>query len=182
MIDDHPEVRFFENAFVQLVDPGTGAAALEAHATADITAGVPILDLHTVARRVTATTDVQRSALLLLGAAIALAGFVLAGQVVIRSASLIGRDARDPRSRRHAPSTVGAAALLSHGPAILVAAGTCVLTAAVTSRWMPFGLARRLEPDRGVHLDLVVLVPGVLLLVAAVTAGVAGERPRREPA
>ena len=115
---DHPEVKFFENAFVQLVDPETGAAALEAHATADITAGVPVLDLHIVARRVTATTDVQRSALLLLAGAIALAGLVLAGQVVIRSASLIGRDARDPRGGRAcAGAPVAAAALLSHVPA-----------------------------------------------------------------
>ncbi len=172
LIANHPEVQFFENAFVRLVDPATGAAALEAHATADITAGVPILDLHVVARRVTATTDVQRSALLLLAGAIALAGLVLAGQVVIRSASLIGRDARILEAVGMRRSTIAAAALLAHVPAILVAAVTCGLTAAVTSRWLPFGLARRLEPDRGVHFDAAVLVPGVLLLVAALAVGV----------
>jgi hypothetical protein len=172
IINDHPEVNYFENAFVQLVDPESGAAALEAHAAADITAGVPVLDLHTVARRVTATTDVQRSALLLLAAAIALAGVVLAGQVVNRSAALIGRDAPSLEAMGMRRSSVAAAALLSHLPSVVVAAVTCVLTATVTSRWLPFGLARRLEPDRGVHLDALVLVPGVLFLVAAVVLGV----------
>ena len=149
IINRHPEVNFFENAFVQLVDPDAGTGELEAHATADITAGVPILDLHVLARRVTATTDVQRSALLLLAGAIALAGLVLAGQVVSRSASFIGRDARILEAVGMRRSAVAVAALLSHLPAVLVAAATAIVTAAVTSRWLPFGLARRLEPDQG---------------------------------
>jgi hypothetical protein len=185
IIDRHPDVSYFENAFVQLVDPDAGTGELEAHATADITPGVPLLDLHVVARRVTATTDVQRSALLLLAGAIALAGLVLAGQVVSRSASFIGRDARTLEAVGMRRSSVAAAALLSHLPAVVVAAATAIVTAGVTSRWLPFGLARRLEPDRGVHLDAVVLVPGVLLLVVAVVVGVlvsARAAGRRDPA
>src|SRR5688500_3041823 len=172
LIDRHPEAAFFENAFVQLVDPATGAAALEAHASTDVAPGTPILDLHVLARRVTATTDVERSALLLLGAAIALAGLVLAGQVVIRSASLVGRDARILEAVGMRRRTVALAPLLSHAPAVVVAVVTGALTAAVTSRWLPFGLAGRLDPDPGVEIEPRVVVPGLALLTAAMIAGV----------
>jgi hypothetical protein len=172
LIDGHPEVSFFENAFVQLVDPATGATELEAHATADVAPGTPILDLHVLARRVTATTDVERSALLLLGVAIALAGLVLAGQVVTRSASLVGRDARILEAVGMRRRAVALAPLLSHAPAIVVAALACSFTAAVASRWLPFGLAGRLEPDPGAEIDPLVVGPGLVVLMAAMIAGI----------
>jgi len=184
LIDRHPEVSFFENAFVQLVEPATGAAALEEHASADVAPGTPILDLHVLARRATATTDVERSALLLLGAAIALAGLVLAGQVVIRSASLVGRDARVLEAVGMHHRTVALAPLLSHVPALAVAVLASALTATVASRWLPFGLAGRLEPDPGVEIDPLIVVPGMVVLMAAMVAGitlsasVAARRPR----
>jgi ABC-type lipoprotein release transport system permease subunit len=169
----HPDVNYFENAVVQLVDPGGGTAALEAHATVDLAAGTPILDLLVVSRRVTATTDVERSALILLGAVIALAGLVLAGQVVLRSASLIGRDAHILEAVGLPRRAMVAASLLSHLPAVLVALLACAVTAIVTSRWLPFGLAGRLEPDRGVHLDALIVLPGLLVMLGALLAGIA---------
>ena len=173
LIDRHPEVSFFENAFVQLVEPATGTTALEAHATTDVAPGTPILDLHVLARRVTATTDVERSALLLLGAAIALAGLVLAGQVVIRSASLVGRDARVLEAIGMRRRSVALAPLLSHVPAVAVAVVACALTSAVASRWLPFGLAGRLDPHPGMEIDTLIVVPGLVVLMAAMTAGIA---------
>lgn len=171
LIARHPDVAFLENAFVQLVDPETDVPALEAHATQDVAPGTPILDLHGVARRVTATTDVERSALILLAAAIALAGLVLTGQVVARSASQVGRDARILQAVGMRRSAVALASVLSHVLAVLVAALSCLATAIVASRWLPFGLAGRLEPDRGMHLHALIVVPGTIVLVVALLAG-----------
>ena len=87
--------------------------------------GVPVLDLNAVARRVTTTTDVERTVLLVLALVIALAGLVLAGQVVARSASTIATDARTLGAMGMPRRAVALAATLSHAPAAAVTAVAC---------------------------------------------------------
>ncbi|MDP8937151.1 MAG: ABC transporter permease, partial [Actinomycetota bacterium] len=54
-----------------------------------------------------------------------------------------------------------------------VASATALGAAVALSRWFPVGLAGRLEPDRGVHTDWVVIGPGVALVAAVVLVGAA---------
>ena len=171
LLTRHPEVAFYENAAVQLHDGPAAARDLQAHVDGDVAPGTPILDLEVVARRVTATTDVERTVLFLLAAVIALAGVVLAGQVVSRSAAGIGDDARTLSAFGLPRRGIALAAALAHGPAAAVAAVTCLLGVLVVSRWLPFGLAARLDPDLGAQLDLVVTGPACAVVVLAVLGG-----------
>ena len=172
LIDRHPgEVGYVENGVVQLRDPSKDMTALEAHATTDLAEGTPILDLHDAARRVTASTDVERTALLLLAAAIAVAGLVLAGQVAGRSASRIAADARVLEAIGMRRSSVAAAASLAHVLSGAVALATTVATAIVASRWLPLGQARRVDPDLGMRLDTAIVLPGAVLVAVLLVGG-----------
>jgi hypothetical protein len=53
-------------------------------------------------------------------------------------------------------------------PALVLGALGAVVVAGLVSLWMPFGLAGRIEPDPGFDLDWSVILPGTLLLFAAV--------------
>ena len=46
-------------------------------------------------------------------------------------------------------------------------------TALIASWWFPVGVAARIDPDRGIHADWLVLVPGIVVLVLLVLAGAA---------
>ncbi len=167
LIDRHPaDVGYIENGVAQLRDPAADMAALEAHATTDLAVGTPVLDLHNAARRVTASTDVERTALMLLGAAIALAGLVLAGQVAGRSASRVGADARVLEAIGMRRVSIAAATTLAHLLSGAVALATCVATAVIASRWLPIGAARRVDPDLGTRLDAPIVLPGAVLVAA----------------
>ena len=171
VIDRHlGVVDYIENGYVQLRDPVADMADLEAHATSDLAEGAPILDLHDSARRVTASTDVERTALLLLAAAVTVAGLVLAGQVAGRSASRIQTDARVLQAVGMRRASVAGATALAHVTSSVVALGTCVATAVVTSRWLPLGQASRVEPDPGMRLDAALVLPGAVLVAVLLLA------------
>jgi hypothetical protein len=184
IIRQHSDVDFHENAVIQLVHPGRDLTALEAHVNSDVAPGAPVLDLRNAGRRVTASTDVEGAALALLALAIALAGLVLAGQVVIRSASGIGTDVRVLAAVGMRRTTIAAASTLSHVVAAAIAVGSSIATAVIASRWLPLGQAAKVEPDPGMRLDALVILPGaalvgaVLLGVVFLTGWLAAGRPR----
>ena len=163
-----PHIAILENAYVQLRDPARDAPALQRDVNKIVGNGTPILDFHEVARRVETSTSVETTALLLLFAAVLTAGGVLVGLALSRSASVIGGDVEILRSIGMTRREMTLAATLPHAVTAAVAAGVAVLTALIASRWFPVGVAARLDPDRGVHADWLVLVPGVLALVALV--------------
>ncbi len=79
-----------------------------------------------------------------------------------------------------------AATVLDLLPAIVIGVLGAVVVAVVVSIWMPFGLAGRIDPDAGLDIDWLVLVPGALvlcvgclLLTVAVVWRIIG-RPARE--
>ena len=82
-----------------------------------------MLDEHNVARRVTTTLDVERTALLLLGGVVALAGLVLVGQALARSAAEIGDDAPALRALGMTRAQLVGAALRAHVPVAVLGAG-----------------------------------------------------------
>lgn len=160
-----------ENALVQLRDPKADIGALRRDANADVADGIPVLDFNVTGRRVTATTDVEGAMLRLLAAIVALAGVAFVGQALVRSAATIGGDAPALRALGMTRRELVAAALWPHLVTAGVAVVTATLTAIIASRWFPVGLAARVDPDRGIQVN-VALVIGALL-TALVTLGVA---------
>jgi ABC-type lipoprotein release transport system permease subunit len=161
-----------ENALIQLQHPGTDIGALRRDASTDVAQGVPVLDLHVTARRVTATTDVEGAMLRLLAAIVALAGVAFVGQALARSAATIGSDAPALRALGMTRRELVAAALRPHVLTAGIAVVITALTAVVASRWFPVGLAAGVDPDRGIRVN-VALVTASALLAAVVTIGVA---------
>jgi ABC-type lipoprotein release transport system permease subunit len=161
-----------ENAVVQLRHPEADIGALRRDASADVADGVPVLDFHVTGRRVTATTDVEGAMLRLLAAIVALAGVAFVGQALARSAATIGGDAPALRALGMTRRELVSAALWPHVVTAGVAVVTTALTAIIASRWFPVGLAASVDPDRGIQVN-VVLVIGAALLAALVTLGVA---------
>ncbi len=86
------QVLRLQNADVRL---RRGAADIDAlrRDAGTLLSGAPVLDLHADSRRIDTTLAVERTALLLLAAAVALAGGILVSQALGRSASTIGDDA-----------------------------------------------------------------------------------------
>lgn len=167
-----PDVAILENAYVQLRDPARDVPALQHDVNQFVGAGTPILDFHEVARRVDTSTAVETSALLLLFAAVALAGGVLVGQALSRSASVVRGDVDVLRTIGLTRREMVTGATLPHVVSAVVGAATAMLTALIASRWFPVGVAARIDPERGIHADWLVLVPGVLVLVVLVIGGV----------
>jgi predicted lysophospholipase L1 biosynthesis ABC-type transport system permease subunit len=138
-----------------------------------IEAGTPVLDLHAVQRRVDTTLDVEGAALRLLALAIAVAGGLLVGQALSRSAATIQSDASTLRGVGFARREMAAAAIRAHVLVAIVATVFACVVALVASRWFPVGLARDIDPDPGFHADLLVLGVGVLLTLVFVASVVA---------
>jgi ABC-type lipoprotein release transport system permease subunit len=129
-----------------------------------------VLDLGAVTRRVDTTLNVERTALLLLAGAVALAGGLLVAQALVRSAATIGDDALVLRAVGMTRGELATAAALSHAPTIAVAAAAALVTAVLASYLAPVGLGRKIDPDVGFHADWVVLASGVVLTVALLLA------------
>jgi ABC-type lipoprotein release transport system permease subunit len=160
-----------ENAVIQLRHPDTDIGALRRDASSDVAQGVPVLDFGVTGRRVTATTDVEGAMLRLLAAIVMLAGVAFVGQALARSAATIGADAPTLRALGMTRRELVAASVRPH----LVTAGVAVvitaLTAIVASRWFPVGLAAGVDPDRGIQVNVALVLVSVLL-TAMVTLGV----------
>ena len=188
MIDRYrDEMSMFQNADVQLAPGHGGIDALRSDVNDVVAPGTPVLDLNAVSRRVDTTTSVEHTALLLLGAVVAVAGLVLVGQALGRSASVVGDDAPALRAMGFSRASVAAAAVLSHIGVAVVAPMVAGLTAFVASQWFPVGLSRRIDPDVGLHLDWLVIGPGmlatgVLILLGTAVVGLRSSVERTAPA
>jgi ABC-type lipoprotein release transport system permease subunit len=154
-----------------VLNKGTDVSTLRKDVNDVIGPGTPVLDLHAVERRVDTTISVERSALLLLALAVAIAGGLLVAQALTRSAATVGDDALVLRAVGLSRWDVATAAVLSHTLSALVACVVAVTTAVVASQWFPVGLARRIDPGVGVHVDWVVVGPGLLITFALVLGG-----------
>lgn len=160
------------NADVVLRDSRSSTLATLRHDVNDVVGpGTPVLDLHAVERRVDTTLSVERAALLLLAAAVAVAGGLLMTQALARSAATIADDALVLRSIGLTRPDVAGAAALSHLVSAAVAAAIAFITALLASRGFPVGLGRRIDPGVGTHIDWSVVGPGVLLTIALMLAG-----------
>ena len=161
---------FVVNAMARL-EPGTDIAAFRRHvgeAAHDPT--IPVRDLAQDKARYDRTLLIERSALLLLAVVLVLVGAVLVGEVLTRLVRAAATDVATlmvlGASRATAVGVVVAPFVLTLGVAII----TAITVAAAASTRFPIGTARVLEPDRGVHLDPLVLALGLVALIVAIAA------------
>ncbi|MEA2826895.1 MAG: putative transport system permease protein [Actinomycetota bacterium] len=169
----HPEIPRAGNLVVRL-RPGTDVSAFAERAAAALgVPSVPVRDLREDSKRITHGTDLERTALLLFAAAVALAGLVLVGQALSRTVYGLATPASALRALGFTRNGLVAGLVLPLGVAAAAGAVTSIGIAIVLSRWFPVGLAGRLEPDRGLHADWLVAVPGAAVVAVAVLAGAA---------
>jgi ABC-type lipoprotein release transport system permease subunit len=164
-----------ENALIKLAHGPAEIGLLRRDASTDVAEGVPVLDFHVTARRVTATTDVEGAMLRLLAAIVALAGFAFIGQALARSAATIASDAPTLRALGMTKRELVLAAMRPHVITFAVAVVVATFTAVVASRWFPVGLAAQVDPDRGIRVSVVTIAIAVVVaLLLTVTVAVAG--------
>lgn len=186
LLASHPEIPRIGNLVVRL-RPGTHVDEFSRRvADALGVPDVPVRDQAEDAKRITNGTDLERTALLLFAGAVALAGLVLVGQALARTVYGIAEPTSALRTlgftRR---GLVGGLVL----PLVITAAIGAITTFAVAvtlSPRFPVGLAASVEPDRGAHVDWLVLGPGiaafvVVAFVGATLSAVRATSPRRGP-
>jgi len=160
-----------ENAHVRLKNPATDMAKLKRDAPTVLLEGTPVLDLHQVEVRVSTAISVEHSALLLLAAAVAAAGFVFVGQALVRSVAAVDADAEILSAIGLDRRDLTMAAAIPHlVVAVIGAVGGLVVALALSPRF-PIGFAAKVDPGRGFNADLTVLIPGTILTALVIVAG-----------
>jgi len=187
-LERHREVAAFSD--ILDIDLAGGPASVDAFVEAAQDAlGTDQIFVTPIERELAAVRDgvaVQRTALLLFLAVAVLAGAVAITQAASRTAARHDDDlatlaALGLGSRQRIAAVVGLFI-----PAVVSGVVVGLLLAVVASRWLPFGLAGRLEPNRGVHADWLVLLAGAALtgiggLLAIAGAAAITDRRRRQP-
>ena len=171
LLGDNPEIPRAGNLVVRL-RPGTDVAAFGRRAAEAM--GVPYLpvrDLAEDSKRITHGTDLERTALLLFAAAVALAGVVLVGQALSRSVYALAQPVSALRALGFTRNGLVCGFVLPLSLTATTGALTALGTAPALSRWFPIGLAGRLEPDRGLHADWPVILAGAVMIGVMVMVG-----------
>ncbi len=160
-----------ENAHVRLRDPIRDVPLLRRDADRLLAKGTPILDLHSVQRRVGTAVSIERVAEALLGVAVAVAGLVFVGQALARSVAQLDDDAEVLRAvgltRRERSIAAAAPHLLALGVALPVA----LIGAWILSDRFPIGYARTVDPSVGFHIDWLVVGPALVFVALAMAVG-----------
>jgi ABC-type lipoprotein release transport system permease subunit len=163
-------VQHWSNLVVRL-RPGTDVREFHEHVVEVMALpDVPVRDLAEDTKRVTQSTDLERTGLLLFAAATLLAGLVLVGQAITRLVYAIA-EAEAPLRAMGATRTdllVGLCVPLVL--AAVVGAVITVILAVALSPLFPIGLGGRIEPDPGFHADVPVLALGAIVLAALTIA------------
>ncbi len=166
----------FATYVVVLLEPGATSEDFEREL--DGVAGERRIDVFTYAvRSKPARTTVSALALGLAAFAMAaaVAATVIVGQAVARHVATAKDDLVTLRALGVRPATGLRALAATALPVAVVGAVGAGIVAAIGSTTMPIGLARRIEPDRGVDLDGAVLMLGPLLVaVVVIGAGLLG--------
>lgn len=171
LLGDHPEIPRAGNLVVRL-RPGTDVAEFGRRAAEAM--GVPYLPVRDLAedtKRITHATDLERTALLLFAAAVALAGIVLVGQALSRSVYALAQPASALRALGFTRNGLVSGLALPLSLTAATGALTALGAALALSRWFPIGLAGRLEPDRGLHADWPVVLAGAVTIGLLVILG-----------
>lgn len=172
-LERFPEMPAAPNLLVRL-RPGTDVEAFGKRAAAALDLpDIPIRDLADDRKRITHSTDLERTGLLLFAGAVALAGIILVGQALARTVYGMADSGLTLRAIGFTGPDLAVGLMLPLLVSALTAVAVAEGAAIVLSGWFPVGQARRLDPDVGIHLDWRVLAPGAALLVILVLAGAA---------
>lgn len=134
------------------------------------------------------TLDFSATAMVVLAATVAIAGIGAAAVALVRVLASRASDDRLLAALGATPGDRVRTHLLGIAPAVVATALTVPACAAIVSTYLPFGLARRADPDLGVHLDAALVTAGslgaALLMVALTVVGArrAMARAERDPA
>ena len=139
---------------------------------------VPIRDLSEDDKRIEHATDLERVGLLLFALVAALASLVLVGQAIARAVYAMAEATPTVRALGMVRWEIIRALLIPYGPVAALGALVAVGCAAALSPLFPVGLAGRLDPDKGLHLDAIVLLPGAVVvgITVLLAAGMAAWR------
>lgn len=174
VLDNHRGQIFFgPNAMVRLRPGEGGDAALHRDVSRIIGPNVPILDLQSVARRVTTTLTVEGIALWVLASAVALAGGLILLQMLARSVSFLGDDVRSLRALGLTRRDITAGVVWAHAVVLIGAAMVGLIVALSLSPLFPIGLGRQVDPDPGLHADVTVLGAGLVVTLVGLLCAIA---------
>ena len=129
---------------------------------------VPVRDLVEDDKRIEHATDLERVGLLLFALVAALASLVLVGQAIARAVYAMAEAAPTVRALGMVRWEIVRSLLIPYGPVAVLGALVSVGFAVALSPLFPVGLAGRIDPDKGVHLDGVVLLTGGVVVAIAV--------------
>lgn len=189
LLHNHPEIPRAPQLVVRL-RPGTDVASFRRR-VAEVMGipDIPVRDQSEDTKRITNGTGLERSALLLFAAAVALAGVVLVGQALARTVYGLAEPARSLRALGFTRRGLVAGLVLPFGVTAATGTVAAAAVAVALSPRFPVGLAGKVEPDPGAHVDWLVLGPGAALVALASLAGAAvaalratSWRPGRDPA
>lgn len=155
---------FFTNALVRLRHGSADTPALEA----DIQrltgrADIPVKDLSTDIKRVQRSLDVEHTALLMFAGAIAATALVLVGQAIARATSSGIASMPALRSMGATSGALVIGLVVPMLPTILTTVVVAAVLSIVASRWFPVGLARKVDPDLGIHVSASREIIGLLM-------------------
>lgn len=168
-LDRHgSDLLLVENAMVRLANGAADIPQLQRDVNELVAPGTPINDLHLIQRRVDTTLGVERAALLLLAAAIALGGLMLAIQALGRSVQIPDDEVKVLRAMGFDRAAIALCTVVVHVLVAVLGVVTTLTIAVVASRWFPIGLASRIDPDRGMHADWVALGLATVVVTATV--------------
>jgi hypothetical protein len=131
---------------------------------------------------VLATLDFVAAAMVVLAAAVAVGGLILAGLLLARTMTRAAEDLEALRPLGMTGGDRARAATLAALPAAVIAGVLAFAVAVASAAFMPFGLARRADPDPGLLIDAAVVAAGagltVLLVLGLAGATAAGRMAR----
>ena len=179
---------YFTNAMVRLRNGAADVPKFQA----DVAAlygrdDLPVKDLSTDIKRVQRSVDLEQTALLLFGAAVVAAAVVLVGQGLLRSVRAGATASPVLRAMGLSRSALYMGLMAPHALSLVVAVAVAAVTEVVLSARFPIGLARRLDPSLGVHVEFApfvialvitaaVFVIGTLLIAIITTRGLTRQR------
>ncbi|MEY2581328.1 MAG: putative transport system permease protein [Ilumatobacteraceae bacterium] len=173
---------YFTNAIVRLRHGAADLPALQA----DIQrltgrADIPVKDLSTDIKRVQRSLDVEHTALLMFAVAIAATALVLVGQALTRATSSGITSMPVLRSMGTTSGSLVAGLVVPMLPTVVTTVVVAAIVSVAASRWFPVGLARKVDPDLGIHVVagrevFGLLITALLALVLVVATAVVMQR------
>jgi ABC-type antimicrobial peptide transport system permease subunit len=144
-------------------------------------ADVPVKDLSTDIKRVQRSLDVEHTALLMFAGAIAATALVLVGQAITRATSSGIASMPVLRSMGATSGSLMFGLIVPMLPTVVTTVVVAALVSVIASRWFPVGLARKVDPDLGIHVVagrevLGLLIAALLAMVLVVATAVVMQR------